>query len=94
MSKANLIESVARSGAMSKAQAKRTIELVFGEIEAGIKALKSGGKLPIGAFGVFSVTKRGPRNGHNPRTGEAIRIKAGRTIRFKPGGHLKKAIRA
>jgi len=44
MSKADFIERVAASGDLSKAEAKRVVELVFGEIEAGLKASKKEGK--------------------------------------------------
>jgi DNA-binding protein HU-beta len=91
MSKADFIENVAKKGLMSKAEAKRAVELVFGEIEAGIKALKNGGTFPIGKFGVFTVAKRGPRSGHNPRTGDVIKIKPRKQLRFKPSITLKKA---
>jgi DNA-binding protein HU-beta len=91
MSKADFVENLAKRAAISRAQAKRTVELVFGEIEAGLKALKNGGTFPIGKFGVFTVVKRPPRTGHDPRTGDVIKIKARRTLRFKPSVTLKKA---
>ena len=91
MSKLDFIESVAKKGSMTKAEAKRTVELVFGEIEAGIKALKNGGTFPIGKFGVFTVAERAARSGHNPRTGDVIKIKPRKQLRFKPSITLKKA---
>lgn len=91
MSKANFIEAVAKRGDMSKAEAKRTVELVFEEIEAGLKKGKKEGKFTIGTFGTFSVTKRKARKGRNPRTGEEIKIKASKSLRFKPAANLKKA---
>jgi DNA-binding protein HU-beta len=69
----------------------QTTELVFGTIEAGLKAARSGGKFQIGTFGTFTVTKRRARVGRNPRTGEAIKVKASRSLRFKPSGQLKEA---
>lgn len=90
MSKASFIEAVAKKGKLSKAEAKRTVELVFGSIMAGLKAGKDKG-YAIGGFGVFSVTKRGARKGRNPRTGEAIKIKASKSLRFKPAKALKTA---
>lgn len=92
MSKAAFIEQVAKRGNLSKSEAKRVVELVFGEVEAGLKgAAKKTGKYTIGTFGTFSVNKRAARKGRNPRTGEAIKIKASRTLRFKPSTNLKKA---
>jgi len=91
MSKADFIERVAASGDLSKAEAKRVVELVFGEIEAGLKASKKEGKYTIGTFGTFAVSKRKARMGRNPRTGEEIKIKASKTLRFRPAAQLKEA---
>ena len=91
MSKSDFILAVAKKAELPKAEAKRVIELVFGTIEASLKGLKGGGKLPIGNFGVFTVAKRPARMGRNPRTGEAIKIKASKKLRFRPAKTLKSA---
>ncbi len=91
MSKAEFIERVAKKGKMNKAEAKRTVDLVFGEIEAGLKSAKKTGRYTIGTLGTFAVSKRSARMGRNPRTGEAIKIKASKSLRFKPSMSLKKA---
>ncbi|BCW89906.1 DNA-binding protein HU 1 [Alphaproteobacteria bacterium SO-S41] len=93
MSKAAFIELVAgldKKDIISKADAKRQVERVFSAIEAGLKAGKDKG-YTIGGFGTFKVGKRAARKGRNPRTGEAIKIKASKTLRFKPAAALKKA---
>ena len=91
MSKTDFVESVAKHGKVSKADAKRAVEMVFGAVEAGLKGAKSEGKYQIGTFGSFRMTKRGARTGRNPRTGEPIKIKASKSLRFKPSSQLKKA---
>jgi len=91
MSKADFIERVSAKGKISKAEAKRAVELVFGEIESGLKSGKKTGKFSIGTFGTFAVSKRKARMGRNPQTGEAIKIKASKALRFKPAAQLKKA---
>ena len=91
MSKADFIERVANAGDLSKAEAKRAVELVFGEIESGLKSSKKECNSPIGTFGTFAVSKRKARMGRNPRTGEAIKIKASKTLRFRPSSQLKDA---
>jgi len=91
MSKADFIANVAKSGDMSNAEAKRVVELVFGEIESGLKKAKKEGKYTIGTFGTFTITKRAARKGRNPRTGEEIKIKASKSLRFKPSTNLKEA---
>jgi DNA-binding protein HU-beta len=90
MSKADFIELVAKKGDLSKADAKRAVELIFDSIEAGLKSGKDRG-YTIGGFGTFKVSKRGARTGRNPRTGEAIKIKPSKALRFKPALSLKKA---
>ncbi len=90
MSKADFIELVAKKGDLSKAEAKRAVDLVFESIEAGLKAGKDKG-FAIGGFGTFRVSKRAARMGRNPQTGEAIKIKASKGLRFKPAANLKKA---
>ena len=91
MSKADFIANVAEAGDMSNAEAKRVVELVFGEIEAGLKRSKKEGKYQIGTFGTFTISKRPARKGRNPRTGEEIKIKASRSLRFRPSSSLKGA---
>lgn len=91
MSKAEFIENVAKKGDLSKAEAKRVVDLVFGEIESGLKKAKKEGRYTIGTFGTFTVSKRAARTGRNPRTGEPIKIKASKTLRFKPSAQLKGA---
>lgn len=93
MSRADFIENVAKRNKVTKAEAKRMVDAVFGEIESGLKAAKKGenGRYAIGGFGVFSVSKRGARMGRNPRTGEQIKIKASKVLKFRPAANLKKA---
>ena len=92
MSKAEFIANVAQAGDMSNADAKRVVELVFGEIENGLKRAKKDGKYTIGTFGTFTVSKRAARKGRNPRTGEEIKISAAKVPSFKPGKGLKDAV--
>jgi DNA-binding protein HU-beta len=91
MSKADFIEAVAKKGSVSKADAKRAVELVFETIELGLKGAKAGGRFQIGTFGTFTISRRGARMGRNPKTGEAIKIKASKSLRFKPASQLKDA---
>ena len=61
MSRAAFIEKVAKKGKMSKAEAKRTVDLVLGEVEAGLKKSKREGRYTIGNFGTFTIAKRKAR---------------------------------
>ena len=57
-----------------------------------VKALKKEGKFTLPSFGTFTVRKTRARKGLNPRTGEAIKVKAGKTVRFKASPVLKKSV--
>ncbi|MEM6413725.1 MAG: HU family DNA-binding protein [Pseudomonadota bacterium] len=91
MSKSEFIANVAASGDLSNAEAKRVVELVFSEIESGLKRSRKDGKFTIGTLGTFTISKRPARKGRNPRTGEEIKIKASKGLRFRPSSNLKVA---
>lgn len=69
--------------------AKDTLDHVISTIT---ETLKRKGKVQLTGFGSFAVTKRGPRMGRNPRTGEAVKIKASRSVRFRAGKTLKDTV--
>lgn len=52
------------------------------------EALRRGERIEIRGFGTFSVTETKARNGRNPRTGQPVKIPAGRRVRFKPSKTL------
>jgi len=89
MNKAELIEAVADAADVSKAAAGRAVDVTF---EAITSALKKGDTVTLVGFGTFSVRDRAARTGRNPRTGEAIQIKASKSPGFKAGKALKDAI--
>ncbi len=57
-----------------------------------VRELKKKGKFTLPSFGTFTVRKTKARKGLNPRTGEAIKVKAGKTVRFKASPTLRKSI--
>ncbi len=61
-------------------------------MDAVIKELKREGKFTLPSFGTFTVRKTRARKGLNPRTGELIKVKAGKTVRFKASPSLKKSV--
>jgi DNA-binding protein HU-beta len=89
VNKIELIEHVAKQADISKAAAGRAIEAVVGGIRT---SLKKGNSVTIVGFGTFSVGKRAARAGRNPRTGAAIKIKAAKVPKFRPGKALKDAV--
>lgn len=91
MNKAQLIEAVQKSlgGDTSKRAAGDAVEAVLAAVAKGVA--KSGNVQLIG-FGTFKVAKRAARTGRNPKTGEAMKIKASKTVRFVPSSALKKSL--
>jgi DNA-binding protein HU-beta len=89
MNKGELIESVASSANLSKADAGRAVDAVVDSISG---ALSGGGSVSLVGFGTFSVKARAARQGRNPRTGETIQIKASNVPGFKAGKALKDAV--
>lgn len=90
MNKAELIEAIASSAKISKADAKKALD---GFIESTTKALKKGDRVALVGFGSFSVTKRAARKGRNPQTGKEITIKAKNVVRFKAGAELQTKVK-
>jgi len=86
MTKAELVEEVARAAELNKRDAEVIVETVFGSI---IGALHRGEKVELRGFGSFRTRERGPRRGRNPKTGEPVEVPAKRVPYFKPGKELK-----
>lgn len=90
MNKAELIDAVASSTDMSKAEAGRAVDAVLGSIT---DSLAAGTKVSIGGFGNFEVRDRSARMGRNPQTGETIHIAATKVPAFKAAKALKTAVK-
>jgi DNA-binding protein HU-beta len=92
MNKAQLIEWIQKSGDVgeTKAAAERALAAVLKGVEAGLKKSKT---VNLVGFGSFSVRNRGARMGRNPRTGEAMKIAASKTVTFKAGKSLKDKVK-
>jgi DNA-binding protein HU-beta len=89
MNKSDLISAIARKAGLTQAQAKNAIDCYH---ETVVETLKTGTSVDILGFGSFSVTERAARTGRNPKTGEALKIKASRVPKFKPGKALKDSV--
>lgn len=89
MNKAELIDAVAESTGLSKADATRSVEATLSAISG---ALSRGDSVGLVGFGTFSVKQRAARTGRNPKTGEEIRIAASKVPGFKAGKALKDSV--
>ncbi len=61
-------------------------------VAAIVKQIKKEGGFTLPKFGTFVVAKTKARKALNPRTGEPVKVKAGKTVRFKASPNLKKAV--
>jgi DNA-binding protein HU-beta len=93
MNKSDLVDALASSAGMTKADASRAVDALFTPDSGVIAgALKAGKRVQITGFGTFEAKQRKARMGRNPRTGEQIQIAATKTPGFRAGKGLKDAI--
>jgi DNA-binding protein HU-beta len=90
MTKANLVEKMAKDSGRSKAGAEKPLNSL---VDAITKTLKKGNKVALVGFGSFSVGKRKARTGRNPQTGATIKIAARKVPKFSAGKTLKDAVK-
>jgi DNA-binding protein HU-beta len=90
VTKSELVDQVADRAAMTKHDAAKAVDAVLATVE---DALRRGSEVTVAGFGKFHVSKRGARQGVNPRTGERIQIAASRVPRFTAGSGLKNAVK-
>jgi len=90
VNKQDLIDIVAHTADISKAAASRAVN---GTLAAITTSLKKKQDVSLIGFGTFKVTNRSARTGRNPQTGKAIKIKAAKIPKFKPGKALKDAVK-
>ncbi len=89
MTKAELVDAIAKSSKLTKADSEKALSATVDSI---IGALKKGDVVRLVGFGTFEVTKRAARKGRNPQTGKEIQIKASKSPKFKAGKSFKEAV--
>ena len=89
MSKAFIAEIIQESTSCSGLTATAAAGDV---IDAIVRSLKKEGGFTLPSFGTFRVVKTRARKALNPRTGEPVKVKAGKTVRFKASPNLKKSV--
>jgi len=90
VTKADLIEAVAKKANMSKSAAERALNVL---VETVTSALKKKERVILVGFGTFEVSRRAARKGRNPQTGKEITIKAANVPKFRAGAALKSAVK-
>ena len=92
MTRSDLVEELAnRFGQLTHRDAEYAVKTL---LDAVSDALVRGHRIEIRGFGSFSVNRRPPRIGRNPRSGESVAIPEKRVPHFKPGKALREAVDA
>jgi integration host factor subunit beta len=90
MTKSELLARLAEKNPhLGERDVERIVNTILGEIAA---ALGRGDRVELRGFGIFSVKRRDPRQGRNPRTGEQVAISHRAKLHFKTGKDLQKQI--
>jgi integration host factor subunit beta len=89
MTKAELVDEVARTVQLTKKQAETIVNIVFDSI---VDSLRAGEKIELRGFGSFRLRSRKSRTGRNPKTGQKVDVPSKKIPYFKPGKELKELI--
>lgn len=95
MNKSELVQNLSNRASMTKADAQRAVDALFGA-DSGIisQALRKGDRVQITGFGTFETKRRKARTGRNPRTGREIKIGPTTSPAFRAGKGLKDAVKS
>ena len=87
MIKSELIAALSKENPhLTQKDIERVVSVI---LERMIHALENGGRVELRGFGAFSVRPRDARAGRNPRTGEAVKVRAKHVLFFKAGKELR-----
>ncbi|MDX1643108.1 MAG: integration host factor subunit beta [Thermoanaerobaculia bacterium] len=89
MTKAELVDEVAKSTELTKKHAEMIVNTVF---ESIVESLKEGDKIELRGFGSFRIRHRSSRIGRNPKTGDRVFVPPKRIPYFKPGKDLREML--
>ncbi|MGN1356281.1 MAG: integration host factor subunit alpha [Succinivibrionaceae bacterium] len=86
VTKADIIAHLINQHKLTQFEASLFVENFFEEMK---KILEKGDALKISGFGSFSVHRKSPRPGRNPKTGEEVEISERSVVTFKMGNNFK-----
>lgn len=89
MTKAELVEAVAVQSRLTKKHAAEILEVVFNNIG---RAVKKDERFSYPGFGTWSLRSRKARRIRNPQTNEMMKLRASRTVGFRPAKELKETL--
>ncbi len=85
----HLIDVIQSQTGCTAATARETMTALLGTITV---SLKKNQRVQLAGFGTFNVSRRAARMGVNPRTGEAIKVRASKSVRLKAGRTLRNSV--
>ena len=89
MTKAELVDAIAKSTTLTKSQAREALEAFVGAVTT---SLKKGAEVRLVGFGSFVPVSRKAGLARNPKTGASVKRPASKTCRFRAGDSLKSAL--
>ena len=89
MNKSDLIEALSKDTGLAKNKAEEAVNIIFDSMK---NALAKGDRVEIRGLGSFKIKKYKGYTGHNPKTGETIKVKAKKLPFFKCGKDLKERV--
>jgi integration host factor subunit beta len=90
MTRSDLVEELAnRFAQLTHKDAESAVKTI---LDAMGQAMVRGHRIEIRGFGSFTINRRPPRMGRNPRSGESVAIPEKRVPHFKPGKALREAV--
>ena len=91
MNKTQLVDQIASETAMGKVEVEKVIKSFINTVQ---QSVKKGEKVSLPGFGGWSQTQRKARTARNPRTGAAVRVPAGKGVKFTVGATFKDIVAA
>jgi len=89
MTKAELIEEVAKVASLTKKETELIVNTIFDSISSALARVE---KVELRGFGSFRVRRRNSRRGRNPKTGSTVSVPEKRVPFFKVGKRLKELV--
>ncbi len=81
MTKADIVDEIAKATGLTKIETKSVVDGVFSSI---INAIAEGKRIELRGFGVFKQKSRKPRMARNPKTGDLVPLEKRFVPVFKP----------
>ena len=92
MTKDELVIAVIKSCKGDELSKRLVSDIIDATFENVSKSVKKDKRFSYPSFGTFTVRNRKARMGRNPQTGAEIKIKASKTVGFKPAPTLKSSL--